>query len=273
MPDDEPLDDARQVAMATAAAAARVVETIAREARDQAAQHRAALERVQDQQRARETLDRLGSRYEDPAAQQQREERQQRRAVELAQAEAWASPERLEAYHFDQEGCDSSAGKQGVRDGLIRDWKAATGPYDSPDRREAADAVREAVGVSAEARQTRAASDLMNSTQPGRPVSSLEDPDSWYRTGGEPATERQVFTLEKLGLDPSGLSKADASKVIAAPEEQRSEVLHAQRARATSAPMNGASPARAAGAQPATSATANRTAPRIVRTDQVTRGR
>ena len=107
MPDDEPLDDARQVAMATAAAAARVVETIAREARDQAAQHRATLERAQDQQRAQETLDRLGSRYEDPAAQQQRDERQQRRAVELAQAEAWASPERLKAYHFDQEGCDS----------------------------------------------------------------------------------------------------------------------------------------------------------------------
>ena len=113
----------------------------------------------------------------------------------------------------------------------------------------------------------------MNSTQPGRPASSLEDPDTWYRTGDEPATERQVFTLEKLGLDASGLSKADASKVIAAPEEQRSEVLEAQRARATSAPMNGASPARAAGAQAASSVPANRAAPRIVRTDQVTRGR
>lgn len=56
MTDDEPLDDARAVATAAAAAAARVVETVAREARDQAAQHRANLERTQDQQRARQAL-------------------------------------------------------------------------------------------------------------------------------------------------------------------------------------------------------------------------
>lgn len=59
MPDDEPLDDARQVATAAAAAAARVVETMAREARDQTANHRAALERAQDQQRARDTVSAL----------------------------------------------------------------------------------------------------------------------------------------------------------------------------------------------------------------------
>lgn len=56
MADDEPLDDARAVATAAAAATARVVETLAREARDQVAQHRATLERAQDQQRARQAL-------------------------------------------------------------------------------------------------------------------------------------------------------------------------------------------------------------------------
>jgi hypothetical protein len=56
MADDEPLDDARAVATAAAAAAARVVETVAREARDQAAQHRAVVERAQDQARAQQAL-------------------------------------------------------------------------------------------------------------------------------------------------------------------------------------------------------------------------
>lgn len=274
MPDDEPLDDARQVAMATAAAAARVIETIAREARDQAAQHRATLEKAQDQQRAREALSGLNARYDRPADVLQQEAQQQQR--DLDRAREWAArenPERLAAYQLDRDYLDTSSGRDSSEPGLIHEWKAATAPYDSADRRQAADAVREAAGISAEARQARAASDLMNSTQPGQPASSLEDPDTWYRTGGESATERQVFTLDKLGLDASGLSKANASKVIAAPEDQRSEVLRAQRARATSAPINGASPTRAAGAQPATSVKANRPAPTVVRTDQVTRGR
>jgi hypothetical protein len=56
MADDEPLDDARAVAMTTGAATARVVETLAREGQHAAAQRRAMLERAQDQQRAQQVL-------------------------------------------------------------------------------------------------------------------------------------------------------------------------------------------------------------------------
>ena len=73
MADDEPLDDARQVAVAAAAAAARVVETVAREAADYRSRQRATLERAQDQRRAQETLSRLGQRYDSPAQRQQRD--------------------------------------------------------------------------------------------------------------------------------------------------------------------------------------------------------
>lgn len=74
MADDEPLDDARQVAMAAAAAAARVVETVAREARDQAAQHRATLERAQDQRRAQQVLAGLSTVYDSPDQRQTRDQ-------------------------------------------------------------------------------------------------------------------------------------------------------------------------------------------------------
>jgi len=56
MPDDEPLDDAVAVGTAAAAAAARVTESVARHVSDTKARERAALERVQDQQRARQAL-------------------------------------------------------------------------------------------------------------------------------------------------------------------------------------------------------------------------
>lgn len=178
MPDDEPLDDARGVATAAAAATARVVETVVREASDYRARQQATLERAQDQQRAQQALTQLGSRYEgttrEPVA-------AQRGPSELEQAQKWASPERLQAHHYDREGCDSTQGKQSVDAGLVREWKAATAPYDSPERRSAADGVREAAGVPAEARQVRATADLMNGTDPrtaaqGRPAKTTAKP-------------------------------------------------------------------------------------------------
>lgn len=87
MADDEPLDDARQVGMAAAAAAARVVETVARKARDQAVQHRAMLERSQDQRRTQETLVGLQARYDSPAG---REARDEARAAAGVPVEAWS---------------------------------------------------------------------------------------------------------------------------------------------------------------------------------------
>lgn len=73
MPDDEPLDDARQVAMAAATAAARVAETVAREARDQTARHRASFERAQDQQRAQDALSGLTKVYDTAEARASRD--------------------------------------------------------------------------------------------------------------------------------------------------------------------------------------------------------
>lgn len=165
MAEDEPLDDARQVAIAAAAAAARVVETMAREARDQAAQHRATLERAHDQQRARQTLASLGQRYENSPEQQSTS---QRHDADLAAAETWATPDRLAAHGADSTGCDSPEGRRSVDQQLISEWKAATKPYDSADRHTAADQVREAAGVPAEARQARATADLMNGTDPAK---------------------------------------------------------------------------------------------------------
>ena len=62
MPDDEPLDDARAVATAAAAAAARVTETVARHVSDAKARERAVLERAQDQQVARHALGTVGQK-------------------------------------------------------------------------------------------------------------------------------------------------------------------------------------------------------------------
>lgn len=62
MPDDEPLDDARAVATAAAAAAARITETLARRVSDTKARERAVLERAQAQQVARQTLGTAGQK-------------------------------------------------------------------------------------------------------------------------------------------------------------------------------------------------------------------
>ena len=61
MADDEPLDDARAVATAAAAAAARVIETVAREGQERAARAQADLRRAQDQQTAHATLQGLSA--------------------------------------------------------------------------------------------------------------------------------------------------------------------------------------------------------------------
>ena len=169
MADDEPLDDARAVGTAAAAAAARVVETVAREARDHAAQHRATLERQQDQQRAQDTLAQLGHRAAPEMIQAVRTG-----PTELEQAEAWAGSERLQQQWSDREGCDSAEGRASVDMALVREWKAATAPYDSRDRREAADGVRAAAGVPADARQVRATADLMNGTSPTRAAAQAQ---------------------------------------------------------------------------------------------------
>lgn len=179
MPDDEPLDDVRGVATAAAAAAARVAETVAREASDHRARQQATLDRAQDQRRAQQALAQVGSRYEGTTRNQP--VTAPRGPSELEQAQKWASPERLQAHYYDREGCDSTQGKQSVDAGLVREWKAATAPYDSPDRRAAADRVREAAGVPAEARQVRATADLMNGTDPrtaaqGRPAKTTAKP-------------------------------------------------------------------------------------------------
>lgn len=61
MPDDEPLDDARAVAMTAAASAARVIETAARQARENADRNRAQVERRTEQAQAEAALRTLGS--------------------------------------------------------------------------------------------------------------------------------------------------------------------------------------------------------------------
>ena len=87
MADDEPLDDARQVAVAAAAAASRVVETVAREAADYRSRQRATLERAQDQERAQQALrgaaDRLGVQRP-TAGYDSTEQRQQRDVGRMA---------------------------------------------------------------------------------------------------------------------------------------------------------------------------------------------
>ena len=184
MADDEPLDDARQVAVAAAAAAARVVETVAREARDQVVQHRATLERAHDQERAQDALAGLGVRL-DPA-QAGRQRGQQLRLDDLRAAEKWANPDRLQDYL----GSDSAEGRRGADHRLVAEWKAATKPYDSVDRRQAADMVREAAGVPAEARQVRATADLMNGSDPTKAAAQTPPAPAAGRTPPAPAAGR-----------------------------------------------------------------------------------
>lgn len=163
MPDDEPLDDARAVAMAGGAAAARVVETLAREAREGAL-------RQQDRQAVQQA--------------------QQARALATGR-------------HY---------GPPNARD----EWL----PQDAQDARRAADTMM--------------------------PRATLGDPDTWHKTGGEPVTPAQAYTLERFGLDAGGLTKAEASKIIGAPEDGRAQLAEALRARTTADAMSGKDPALAA---------------------------
>ena len=100
MADDEPLDDARQVAVAAAAAASRVVETVAREAADYRSRQRATLERVHDQERAQHALrgaaDRLGAQrptagYDSPDQRQQRDIGRMAAGVPAEARQVWAT--------------------------------------------------------------------------------------------------------------------------------------------------------------------------------------
>ena len=246
MPDDEPLDDARAVAVAAAAAAARVIEVAARAAADRNARQLAGLQRGQDQQRARAALGAVRQSLPLTAEEQLEREANFRRAAELEQAEAWArtgNPEAWKAYG--DSGADTPGAHRPAEDALIWRWKNETKPYDDPERREAANGVRKTAGVPAEARDVRAAADLMTGHEPRR-HSSLKDPNTWYKTGSEPATKRQRYTLQQLGVDSAGLTKAGASKIIAAPEDARAVMVEMQRARDTADRMNGTSPAEAA---------------------------
>lgn len=115
MPDDEPLDDLRAVAMTAGAAAARVVETVVRDAQNRAqqtAQHQQA------------TVD-----------------AQRRQAAQQA----------LSAVNLPAPSIDKVSGQL---------------PYDSPERRAAADETLRAAGVPDEARQAKTTADLLNGTDP-----------------------------------------------------------------------------------------------------------
>lgn len=110
--DDEPLDDVRAVAMTAGAAAARVVETVVRDAQNRARETQEARSELQLRQSASEAL--AGVRPQTPAT------------------------------------------------GTV----AAELPYDSPERRAAADQAMRVAGVPDEARQARMTADLLNGTDP-----------------------------------------------------------------------------------------------------------
>lgn len=171
MPDDEPLDDARAVGMAAAAATAKVVETAARAVADRRdrgpvpAQH-------------------------DPAT--------ERRLDELAAAERWAAsqnPDRLHLYYAERDSALRGARVdierlRGAESSLVADWRRTTSPrdsdaedgrapetnareakstalaYDSAERRTGADSAMKAAGVADEPRKARVTSDLLNGADP-----------------------------------------------------------------------------------------------------------
>ena len=176
MPDDEPLDDARAVGVAAAAATAKVVETAARAAADR-------------QDRGLRQV-----RHDPPA---------ERRLDELAAAERWAAsqnPDRLHHYYAERDGALSLAQVDVDRlrrseSSLVDDWRHAVGPrdsdtrdgevrdngtretsagetksaapaYDSPERRTGADSALKAAGVTDEPRKARVTSDLLNGADP-----------------------------------------------------------------------------------------------------------
>lgn len=120
MPDDEPLDDARAVGMAAAAATAKVVEMAARAATDR-------------QERGLTQVPR------DPAA--------ERRLNELPAAERWAAsqnPDRLHPYYAERDGALSGTPVdtdrlRGAKSSLVTDSRRPAGPQasDAPNRRNA----------------------------------------------------------------------------------------------------------------------------------------
>lgn len=164
MPDDEPLDDARAVGMAGAAAVAKVVETAARAA----ANHR----------------DRQPSHLDQAT---------ERRLDELTAAERWAAsqnPDRLHHYYAERDGALSGARVDidrltSAESSLVEDWRRANGPrdnprdsktrdaaetgaqgYDSAERRTGSDSAMKAAGVADEPRKARVTSDLLNAADP-----------------------------------------------------------------------------------------------------------
>ena len=246
MPDDEPVDDARAVAVAAAAAAARVVETVARAAADREAQQLASLQHAHNQQQARQALQAV--RESLPLTAEERPEREAnlRREHELGQVEARAKTSNPDAWQaYGDSVADSPDAHRSAENNLIWRWKNETKPYDDPERRQAADEVSKADGVPAEARDVRATADLMNGHEPCR-RSSLDDLSTWYKTGSEAATKRQIHTLQRLGVDPSGLTKAGASKVITAPDDARMRMAEVQRVRSATNSMNRPHPIEAA---------------------------
>jgi hypothetical protein len=126
------------------------------------------LERAQDQQRARQAFRGLGNNFDGPGRLDAVTTAAQLQVSELRQAQQWASPERLKSHHYDREGSDSIEGRRLVDRNLIQEWKAATAPYDSADRRRASDPQREAAGLPVEVRQARATADLMNGRDPAQ---------------------------------------------------------------------------------------------------------
>ena len=93
MPDDEPLDDARAVATAAAAAAARITETVARHVSDTKARERAVLERAQTQQVARQTLGTAGQKVVSQRVDQGYDSTEQRGGRDAVREEAGVSLE------------------------------------------------------------------------------------------------------------------------------------------------------------------------------------
>lgn len=116
MPDDEPLDDLRAVAMTAGAAAARVVETVLRDA----------------QNRAQQTAQRL--------------------------EQATVDAQRRQTAHQALAGMNIQT--------PTTDNAPAQLPYDSPERRAAADQALRAAGVPDEARHAKTTADLLNGTNP-----------------------------------------------------------------------------------------------------------
>jgi len=155
MPDDEPLDDLRAVAMAGGTAAARVVETLARELRE-------SRQREQDRQAAQQAAQarQLAQQYAEQQPSRRQTDRvqtgpQTRQPDELTQAEAWAkreNPERLAAHQLDRDYADTADGRDSAKRDLVPSWQDATVPP--------------------EAREARAVADRMNGTDPAGAAAS-----------------------------------------------------------------------------------------------------